>query len=747
MQLKRLWRSLVTYGAVAALAIQFFGAFSPSLAHAATPTLRLNEINWAGSQGHATDEWIELQNVSGATISFASTPYTLQEVVNGTPQTIATLDAADGFLPDGYFLILTREATPSSNSTLLGASSNAIYIQKPTLDLPDHATAYRLLDSTSTLTDSIDDAGQGIPFAGSLGSGTEPIASMSRVTPLNDGNLPSSWYTTHTMGTNFVLNSPEQFATPAANNVEVPVVTNVAIAPTDSTDTAMLPVITGSASAGIASVTATFTRASFTPLPYSRTYTVNPSAGSFTVTPGADLAPGRYMIDLSAFDADGNRSATVHVMVAPDTTETNYVILPTSSALPTPTIDPTHPTVTNRLAVPITGAVDNTFNTYNSIEILRNGRYFATIPLHADGRTFGGTIDLLPNMDNTIQFVAVDIFGTLSLPGDVTITQDSIRPNPVDVAKVVVGANPTGTHDTIAGMPGAAEADTTLWVYADAALTQPIVSAAVAPDGSFPMLSIGDNLYNRVYLVLADAAGNTSTAVSVDNATGYVAGSSQGLNVIVMSIGDTQGTASWNGIVGAASYHVKYKLVGGTYGSVMSVCPNGNSNCPFKFTFTGLQPHTAYTVAVAVVDRFGNESAYVENSFTTKEAAKAVVTTTTVAGGSSATDNIQKSTATPTPAPTASATPEKGDVKSAATDTARNWTPWIILLILIGIAILATAGYFYWFGGEAGEAAMASAMHDEDVAAMDKSEPVVRKTTTRRTDSPPTKKPDKDKRW
>jgi hypothetical protein len=754
MQLKRLWRSLVSYGVVAALAIQFFSALSPAQVHASTLTLRFNELNWAGSQGHPTDEWIEFQNVSGAAIDFSSTPYTLNKVVAGVDQTIATLGAADGILPAGDFLVLTREMVGTSASSLSGGISgdHAIYIQKTGLDLPDMPTAYHLLDGANATVDSIDDAGQGIPFAGSLATSTEPTASMSRVTTSNDGNLPSSWYSTHTMGQsyNFAPTAALQFATPGDYNIEVASPSNVSIAPVDSTNDAALPVITGLALAGTAQVKAVFTRASFTPAPYSMSYNAVITGGNFMVTPtSAEIMPGRYLVDVSAYSAGGYRSAPVHITVAPATTEKNYVILPTSSVVPTPTLNAYNP-ATNQPTMMLSGAVGTSGSemSYNSVEILRNGRYYGTIPMNADGMTFGTTVTLLPNMSNMFSFVAVNNAGTFSLPAVATIEQDLVNPNPVDVTKVVVHSNPTGTNDTLLGLPTAADPNTIVWIYGDAALTQPIGSVTVGSDGSFPEVSIGDNLYNRVYLVDVDAAGNRSSAVHVDNPTGYVAAAASGLNVSMFSIGDTQAVVSWTGVTGATSYRVKLRTAAGNYGSYTVVCATGNSGCSFQSLLVGMQPSTSYVVAVAAIDRFGTEGTYMERSFSTIASPLVVapkppaITTVSYVGGGTSTDSVSKAETaiTPTPSPT----PDAGDVKSASTDAARNWTPWIILLILIGIAILATAGYFYWFGGEAGEVAMAGAMDDEDEKPVTSTKSSTKKATDA---SSPPKKIDKDKRW
>jgi hypothetical protein len=81
----------------------------------------------------------------------------------------------------------------------------------------------------------------------------------------------------------------------------------------------------------------------------------------------------------------------------------------------------------------------------------------------------------------------------------------------------------------------------------------------------------------------------------------------------------------------------------------------------------------------------------------------------------------------------------KGDEESATDEEEKiNWTPWIVLFVLIILAGAATGGYFYWFSGE-----------DE----IKKTAPVAVKKTTEKaqvtvTQKPaPKKKNKKSKRW
>lgn len=107
----------------------------------------------------------------------------------------------------------------------------------------------------------------------------------------------------------------------------------------------------------------------------------------------------------------------------------------------------------------------------------------------------------------------------------------------------------------------------------------------------------------------------------------------------------------------------------------------------------------------------------------------------------------QKAAAATEPQPTAVATtPDdsngqiKGDEQSNESEESKiNWTPWIVLFVLILLAGAATGGYFYWFNGE--EEAKAAIPEPTKEAKAPKVAPVVTKSNSQ-------KKPQKkSKRW
>jgi hypothetical protein len=160
---------------------------------------------------------------------------------------------------------------------------------------------------------------------------------------------------------------------------------------------------------------------------------------------------------------------------------------------------------------------------------------------------------------------------------------------------------------------------------------------------------------------------------------------------------------------------------------------------------------------VTATNQAGNVSAVTPVATVTQIAAAPVVVvpqaTTTPAPVASPTP-----TPTSTASPTPSASPEAGQVAGAATTNSHNYTPWIILAILIALAILATAGYFYWFGGEITEEVAPTPVPPVTTPPSVMSSTT--KTTTTKTGPPTTQAPppkdnsqpeppkkDKEKRW
>jgi hypothetical protein len=92
---------------------------------------------------------------------------------------------------------------------------------------------------------------------------------------------------------------------------------------------------------------------------------------------------------------------------------------------------------------------------------------------------------------------------------------DAASPNPSNTGSITVASNPPGTEDTVSGSAGAVEGSAWVIIYSDSRLTNEIGRVQANEDGSFSLISIGDNQYGQVYVIVQDAAGNKSGKVSV----------------------------------------------------------------------------------------------------------------------------------------------------------------------------------------------------------------------------------------
>jgi hypothetical protein len=90
---------------------------------------------------------------------------------------------------------------------------------------------------------------------------------------------------------------------------------------------------------------------------------------------------------------------------------------------------------------------------------------------------------------------------------------------------VLVGSNPPGSNDTVAGAAGSVEAGSLIEVFADSSLTSVVASGSADVAGSFAALSIGDNFTDQTsanqgqttfWVRATDALGNTGAPVTVD---------------------------------------------------------------------------------------------------------------------------------------------------------------------------------------------------------------------------------------
>ena len=708
------------FGLTAVLLLVVLQACLAAPAYAAQPATHLviNEIQWAD----ASDQWVELSNPSDQPVDFSVTPYTLK-----TP--MGNVTVSTGKVEPKGTIILSKLDPSNSKSSL--ASGLNVSVQ-PTLALPVGPGAYTLLNGTA----AVDTANSDVvaPFAGrGRSASNQDVASEYRVDPTVSGNTPAAWATAQVTGKS-VKPFAAVLATPGQLGVTVPAAltsANLAV-----TTDPLRPTVTVAGPTGI-QADVLFTDTSAAPIKG----VGNVQSG---FTPESPLVAGHTYMVSARSQADGVYSAPLMVtlptgsgaMYAPVAAFATLV----ASKVPSSTVPvlAAYPATTNKHSIDLSGTVP----AGTQLVVAINGTYQASQSIATDQTAFQFAISLVTNSSNRIEvrFKAAD--GTLSAPVTAMVNQIIQAPRPVDASLVKVAS------EGASGMPGAATAKDLVAFYADTALTQKLAEAMVAPDGSFGLTSLGQMAALTLYVVQTDAAGNASPVVQVANPV-QISGKDLNIPVAFSGIGTDAVSLRLQPISGAMGYLLKYRTVDGQFSAPMMVCADTNTSCDLRKSIVGLTPGTAYVFAVAAVDGQGQASNYTQAAFQTLQMlppniggptepltplptpqpvqqataaltplpVPAVVAQAPAAQAApvlvpyvapQAAPTPKAVITTPAPASEATPSPEAGAVESA-TIQARNWTPWIVLGILIGLAFLATAGYFYWFGGEAGAAADALA--------------------------------------
>ena len=680
----------------ASLLLQLFClGLSPVRAASPVGHLILKQIAWAGSVGNPADQWVEIYNPTQQVVDLVQDPYVLRVGDNA----VATLNSGSVTPLQGVIVSRLDPADPASHSSL---SSSLKTLVDPQLVLPSGNAQYVLSNTHNNVSD-LANSKLAAPFAGNQN------ASEQRLIDANGqylpGDMSAAWTTTQTIGRN-VAPDTQQYATPAESNaVSVAQPTNVTI---------------DMSQPDRPTVKANFS----TTAPYGIVRFVNGSTGTViqgvgdTVSgfqPAIPLTAGQYAVSVAAAIApNGDRSAALSIPLG-----TVQAVQPTTGTnVQPPVLDPFQ-AQTNAKTVTLTG---NAQAGSVTVVATANGTVVSQ-PLNSM-LNFSLTVPVLQNGGTAIQVVAVAADGSKSQPVTAQIMQSTVAPQMPAADHLKVMSETSGTMDSIIGQAGAVLPGSRIRVYADSALTQLIGQATALSDGSFPGVSLGGNRYATAYVVQTDLAGNMSAPQTVSNPIN-VTDQNLNLPIVVQNVTANGATFQLLPMTGVVQYLVKYRIAGGQYGSPVTVCAVASSDCSLSKHLMDLQPGTNYDVAIAAVNAQGQMSNYTESSFQT--AAMPTVQVRTVSAPVAPPVVAPKTTTLPTPAyappaaavttPQAAASPtptamdmaspspsatESGAVKSAT--TVRNWTPWIVLGVLIGLAILATAGYFYWFGGEAGDA-------------------------------------------
>ncbi|MEA2081321.1 MAG: lamin tail domain-containing protein, partial [Elusimicrobiota bacterium] len=142
-----------------------------NLSAASVRDVVINEIAWMGTAASTYDEWIELYNNTGSTVSL--TNWTL-EAADGTP----SITLSGSIAPYGYFLLERTD-----NNTVSDITADQIYSGSTENGGED----FQLKDSSDTLIDQVDCSSGW--FAG---DNTNKIT-MERINPEIDGSTSTNW--------------------------------------------------------------------------------------------------------------------------------------------------------------------------------------------------------------------------------------------------------------------------------------------------------------------------------------------------------------------------------------------------------------------------------------------------------------------------------------------------------------------------------------------------------------------------
>lgn len=217
--------------------------------------------------------------------------------------------------------------------------------------------------------------------------------------------------------------------------------------------------------------------------------------------------------------------------------------------------------------------------------------------------------------------------------------------------------------------------------------------------------------------------------------------------VLTFSVSGKTITATWNKVDGAMGYYVYIKSK--INGPIVVTDAKASVGADTLTYTNNVSEYGNYYLAIVAFDSFGNVSTIPAADSQAIVAVKAPITVATAQEAPTVV-TTEPSTASSTaqvvtPVVTNSNTnaDDQGQIKGDETTNEEtektNWTPWIVLFVLIILAGAATGGYFYWFAGEDEVQAVVKEPKKEE-----KSEKFETSIKTKQTNNKPNKKA---KRW
>lgn len=660
------------------------------------PEVAINEVSWAGSSAHASDEWIELYNTTtkdidlqGWIITGAASGGDLK-IPTGTARTIPA---------KGFYLI--SHFADSSASSILNVTPDWV---TTSLSLNDSCpTSLALNKADATKVDTVGCNGSNW-LAGMSGAVKQ---AQERNLVVTDGLLASSWHSSLGRGNVDPAATPTDFATPKyLNDDTAPVVTEAIVNDGPGVDLDFT-----ATSATLAANWSGFTDPDSTVKGY--------FFGVGTTTTTADVVPfaaSSQLITTTTFTIPSwSENQLLYVLVKAINGVDIESAIRVSDGITLNTLAPNPPSGLAASDTPSDngGSITVSWNPSTSLDVTNYELSYRQVGVTAWTVVNVGltTIKVVSNLSNapvSYQFVLVAIDFNSQRSEEVRPVTAEARDNLAPVinrAQVVLAQNKPGTIDTIRGLASASSESlaTVNLLDRDPALPGVVLLGSVpaAVDGSFAMLGFGDNKSAVVWLQLVDAAGNTSKAESFSN--DVVAPAAPQLNRLTASCATAtcRVNLDWAaGTTDAKTFKVVYTSKGVEKRTMELSSPSVALDLPCGETFD---------FWVLAYDAAGNESAK-SNVFSAVRLTPGVKTIVTLEDGQSRTrtEAIAGSNAARTAAasgtssflkpvakaaePTSTATAEPTASPTAETDGANS--DWVRIFVVV-VLLLIVAGSFY----------------------------------------------------
>lgn len=171
----------------------------------------ISEVNYFGNAADSTDEWIEIRNISGASLNLSG--WTIAAAATGTN---ATTLPSGSILADGEYMVLADQQGPDTD-TLRTSLTGVANVRIVPISLSNTGEPLVLRDVQTTLIDETPDPGW--PAGSNAVDYTMERRDDVTGGGYTDGALDGAWYTWSSIdGTSTTSVDSSDFGTPGANN-------------------------------------------------------------------------------------------------------------------------------------------------------------------------------------------------------------------------------------------------------------------------------------------------------------------------------------------------------------------------------------------------------------------------------------------------------------------------------------------------------------------------------------------------